>query len=143
MSVLALARNVLAVEYSVVRYPVQLLEAKVVAPRLAEEHPLRVALGRVLSGLDSAAGRLGVATPATEPAPAPEPKTAPAPAEAEGTSGGEPEEDAAPDGVLAALYPDGESANGRGAEAAAVESTRAILSAAVTDLEGGNSVEAG
>ena len=142
MSALALARNVIAVEYSVLRYPVQLLETRIVAPHLSREHPLRVALGHVLSGLDAAAGRLGVAAPPIEPGTSPE--DGEVEGEAEVTPAEKPDEEAVPSGVLAALYPEGDrDGSAGGADAATVETTRAILAAAITDLDGGTGVEAG
>lgn len=142
MRALALARNVVAVEYSLLRRSVQLLDTSIAGPRLSREHPLRVVLGHVVSGLDAAADRLGVA------APPPGSGTAPEDGEGEGAAevapAEKPGEEAVSSGVLAALYPDGDSdGSAGGADAATVETTRAILAAAVTDLDGGGSVEAG
>lgn len=58
MNVMTLPRTVIGLEYKAVRYPAQLLETKVVAARLAVDHPVRLGYERFLGTLDTAAGKL-------------------------------------------------------------------------------------
>lgn len=58
MNVMTIPRTIVGLEYKAVRYPAQLLEIKVVAARLAEDHPVRLGYERFLGTLDSTAGKV-------------------------------------------------------------------------------------
>lgn len=58
MNARTLPKTVIGLEYKALRYPAQLLETKVMAPRLPDDNGLRLAYERLLGRLDSMAGRL-------------------------------------------------------------------------------------
>jgi hypothetical protein len=58
MNVLTIPRTIVGLEYKAVRYPAQLIETKVVAARLEEDHPVRLGYERFLGTLDTTAGKL-------------------------------------------------------------------------------------
>lgn len=58
MNALTLPRTLVGLEYRAVRYPAQLLETKVVALRLPDDHPFRLGYERILGNLDLTAGKL-------------------------------------------------------------------------------------
>ncbi len=58
MNVMTIPRTIVGLEYKAVRYPAQLIENKVVAAHLSEDHPFRLGYERFLGTLDSTAGKL-------------------------------------------------------------------------------------
>lgn len=58
MSLMTVPRTILGLEYKAVRYPAQLVETKLVAPRFAEDSPVRLSFERFLGTLDTTAGKL-------------------------------------------------------------------------------------
>lgn len=58
MNVLTIPRTLAGLEYKAVRYPAQLVETKIIAARLADDHPVRLSYERFLGTLDSTFGKL-------------------------------------------------------------------------------------